>query len=184
MSRLKPPIGSEDHMTGPRIAPVSLVEYGDFECGFCGEAFPIVQALLEHLDDQVRFAFRHFPLVQAHPHAALAAQAAEAAAAQGQFWEMHDRLFEHQDALSMMDLVGHATALDLDVDRFLRDLSEDRYSERVARDFHSGVRSGVNGTPTFFIDEVLYDGSWDVASLLGALTSTARSKAGEPSAQR
>jgi protein-disulfide isomerase len=157
---LTPPVSEADHSAGPDDAPVTLVEYGDYECPYCGMAHPVVKRAQRELKNQLRFVFRNFPLAEAHPHARLAAQAAEAAGAQGKFWEMHDMLFEHQDALEVEDLVGYATALGLDTQKFTRDLADGTYAKRVRDDFRSGVKSGVNGTPTFFINGARYDGSW------------------------
>jgi len=127
------------------------------------------------LPDKVRASFRHFPLSQVHPRALLAAEAAEAAAAQGKFWEMHDTLYAHQNALEPIDLITHARNLGLDTLRFAHDLGQGAYSERIRRDFRSGVRSGVNGTPTFFINEERFDGSWDEDSLIAAIASVIES---------
>jgi protein-disulfide isomerase len=167
--KLKPPVGANDHVQGPAKAPVTLVEYGDYECPYCGEAYPIVKALQERLGDQVRFVFRNFPLSEAHPHAEHAAEAAEAAGAQGKFWEMHDLLYENQDALEDEDLVRYAKAQRLDVPRFVKDMEAHHHAERVRADFSSGVRSGVNGTPTFFINGARHDGPFDLGSLLAAI---------------
>ena len=169
MATLKPPVGPRDHMQGPPDAPVTLVEYGDYECPFCGAAYPIVKAIQARLGDQLCFVFRNFPLTEAHPHAEDAAEAAEAAGGQGKFWPMHDMLYENQDALEPEDLVQYARALRLDLPRFVRELSEHVWAERVREDFRSGVRSGVNGTPTFFINGVRHDGGYDMASLLAAI---------------
>jgi protein-disulfide isomerase len=172
---LTPPVSAQDHTAGPDDAPVTLVEYGDFECPYCGMAHPIVQAAQRELGSQLRFVFRHFPLAEAHPHARLAAQAAEAAGAQGRFWEMHDTLFEHQDALDVEDLVGYAESLGLDSAQFARDLESGTYAKKVRDDFRSGVRSGVNGTPTFFVNGTRYDGSWaNENAFIGALRDAAR----------
>jgi protein-disulfide isomerase len=169
MSKLRPPVGPEDHAQGSADAPVTLVEYGDYECPHCGHAHPIVKSVLRRLARKVRFVFRNFPLGQIHPHAVEAAEAAEAAGLQGEFWPMHDRLFEHQNALERKDLEHHAKQLGLDGARFARDLDDGAIEERVRSDFASGVRSGVNGTPTFFIDGVRFDESWDEDSLYEAL---------------
>ena len=166
---LKPPVGPKDHVQGPADAPVTVVEFGDYECPYCGEAYPVVKALQERLGDQICFVFRNFPLAQAHPHAEEAAEAAEAAASQGKFWEMHDMLYENQDALEPEDLVRYARALDLDLPRFVREMGDHLYAERVREDFRSGVRSGVNGTPTFFINGVRHNGPFDLVSLLAAI---------------
>jgi protein-disulfide isomerase len=157
---LTPPVSAQDHVAGPDDAPVTLVEYGDYECPYCGMAYPVVKKARRELGSQMRFVYRHFPLAEAHPHARIAAQAAEAAGAQGKFWEMHDTLFEHQQALDVEDLIGYAKSLGLDVVRFARDLESGTYAKRVRDDFRSGVRSGVNGTPSFFVNGVRYDGSW------------------------
>ena len=168
-AKLKPPVGANDHVQGSAKAPVTLVEYGDYECPYCGEAYSVVKELQKRLGDQMRFVFRNFPLAQAHPHAEHAAEAAEAAAAQGKFWEMHDMLYENQDALEDEDLVRYARALHLDVPRFVKEMEAGTYTERVREDFRSGVRSGVNGTPTFFINGARHDGPFDLASLLAAI---------------
>ena len=169
IAKLKPPVGASDHAQGSAKAPVTLVEYGDYECPYCGQAYPIVKALQKRLGDQVRLVFRNFPLGEMHPHAEHAAEAAEAAGAQGKFWEMHDLLYENQDALDDGDLAQYATALGLDVPRFIREMSEHSHAARVREDFRSGVRSGVNGTPTFFINGVRHDGPFDLRSLLAAI---------------
>jgi protein-disulfide isomerase len=170
MSGLVPELSERDHVEGSLEAPLQLVEYGDYECPFCGEAYSVVKALAKALGERLCFAFRNFPLATTHPHAMLAAEAAEAAAAQGQFWPMHDRLYDHQRALTLRQLVGHARALGLDVTAFERDLRQHRFNTRVRADFRSGLRSGVNGTPTFFINGVRHDGGDDYDSLLAALT--------------
>jgi protein-disulfide isomerase len=157
---LSPQVSERDHVAGNEDAPVTLVEYGDFECPYCGMAHPIVKAARNDLKSDLRFVFRHFPLAESHPHARLAAQAAEAAAAQGHFWEMHDMLFEHQDSLESEDLLGYAKSIGLDVARFTSELKAGTYEKRVRDDFRSGVKSGVNGTPTFFVNGTRYDGSW------------------------
>jgi len=173
MSRLRLPVGADDHALGPADAPVTLVEYGDYECPHCGAAHPIVKRVLRRLGRSVRFVFRNFPLGEMHPHAVQAAEAAEAAGLQGEFWKMHDRLFEHQNALETADLVAHAKHLGLDAARFARDLDSPALKQRVRSDFDSGMRSGVNGTPTFFIDGVRFDASWDEDSLFEALRGAA-----------
>jgi protein-disulfide isomerase len=167
--RLTLPVSERDHIRGPTTALVTLVEYGDYECPYCGEAFQVVEELQRALGDRLRFVFRHFPLAQVHPHAQDAAEAAEAAAAQGKFWEMHDTLYTHQNALDEAHLVKYAVSLGVDPMLVLRALAEDAYLDRVREDFISGARSGVNGTPTFFIQGTRYDGRYDFASLRGAL---------------
>jgi len=165
---LTPPVGTDDHVQGPSAAPVTLVEYGDYECPFCKQAHGIVKAVQRHMGGNLRFVFRHFPLTQIHPHAGRAAEAAEAAGAQGAFWEFHDMLFEHQDALEDHALVSYASALGLNVEQFVRELGDGTYAPRVRDHFMSGVRSGVNGTPCFFFNGRRHDTSWDVASLIAA----------------
>jgi protein-disulfide isomerase len=159
-----------DHVRGPRTAPVTLVEYGDFECPYCGQAYPVVKELEARMGERLRVVFRHFPLTEVHPHAAHAAEAAEAAGAQRRFWQMHDLLYERQDALEDADLIGYASELGLDLDRFQVELAQGMHRARVREDFMSGVRSGVNGTPTFFINGRRHDGAWDLESLAEAVT--------------
>jgi protein-disulfide isomerase len=158
--RLTPPVGDDDHVAGPPNAPVTLVEYGDFECPYCGQAYPIVKDIERRLGPQLRFVYRHFPLKESHPHAQHAAAAAEAAGAEGKFWAMHNMLFEHQRRLADRDLVRYAGAIGLDAEQVARDLELDTYAGRVREQFRSGVRSGVNGTPTFFINGERFDGNW------------------------
>ena len=167
------PVGQRDHITGPETAAVTLVEYGDYACPHCGRAYPIVKQIRQRMGPEMRFVFRNFPLRESHPHAQHAAEAAEAAAAQGKFWEMHDRLFERQFALDDENLIEYAEDLALDVARFRRDLAGHVYEPRVREDFRSGVASGVNGTPTFFINGRRYDDSWEVETLLAALQRAA-----------
>jgi protein-disulfide isomerase len=174
---LSVPVNQRDHVRGPETAPVTLVEYGDFECPYCAAAHVILKEVQATMGDQLRLVFRHFPLTQIHPHAEPAAEASEAAGAQGQFWEMHDLLYENQPRLDPPHLLMYAEELGLDVERFARELEEGAYRERVRGDFLSGVRSGVNGTPAFFINGVRYDGSWDIEPLVEALE---RSVAGNP----
>jgi protein-disulfide isomerase len=171
ISRLALPIGGRDHMVGPPDAPAALVEYGDYQCPHCGMAHPVVKTILRHLGRNVCFAFRHFPLAEIHPYALPAAEAAEAAGAQGKFWEMHDLLYENQRALEDRDLLRYAEALDLDLTRFVTELAEHTWEPRVREDFMTGVRSGVNGTPTFFVNGVRHDGPWDAETLIDALTA-------------
>ena len=162
-----------DHVQGPAGAPVTLVQYGDFECPYCGEAYPIIKAVQARMGDRLRFVFRNFPISTSHPHAEHAAEAAEAAGASGKFWEMHDLLYEHQKHLGDADLHDYAEQLGLDTTRFDREMSQHLYQPRVHEDFMSGVRSGVNGTPTFHINGVRYDGSYSAEVLLAALERAA-----------
>jgi protein-disulfide isomerase len=158
-----------DYIQGPGDAAVTLVEYGDYECPYCGAAYPIVKRIQRKMGDQLRFVFRNFPITTSHPHADAAAETAEAAAAQGRFWEMHDRLFENQRRLTGPDLRSYAEAIGLDLERFDDELAQHAYAARVREDFMSGVRSGVNGTPTFFINGVRHDDSFDYETLLEAI---------------
>jgi Na+/H+ antiporter NhaA len=155
----------EDHIRGPDDAPVTLVEYGDFECPYCGRAEPAVRELLNMHGDEVRYVFRQLPLNDVHPHAQLAAEASEAAAAQGKFWEMHDLLFDHQDALTGRAILGYAEDLGLDIDRFRNEMRRQEYAPRVARDVESAELSGVSGTPTFFINGQRHHGAYDIDTL-------------------
>jgi protein-disulfide isomerase len=154
-----------DHVRGPADAPLTLVEYADFECPFCGRATGVVRELRERFCDDLRYVFRHLPLADVHPHAELAAQAAEAAAAQGRFWELHDMLFAHQDELEYADLLGYAGALGLDVERFARDLEDGRHAARVQEDVASAEAGGARGTPTFFVGDRRHVGPYDADAL-------------------
>jgi protein-disulfide isomerase len=166
------PVGPGDHIQGPETAPVTLVEYGDYQCPYCAKAYVIVKLIQTQLGPRLRFVFRNFPLSQVHPQAELAAEAAEAAGAQDKFWKMHDALYENQPVLSP-ELIGVlAEELKLEMERFEKDLASRRFRERVKRDFMGGVRSGVAGTPTFFINGERYDGDWDESSLVNALQAT------------
>jgi protein-disulfide isomerase len=167
--QLTEPVSARDHVRGPHHAAVSLVEYGDFECPYCRAAEPIVAGLIEALGDQLSVTFRHFPQRDVHPHAQHAAEVAEAAAAQGQFWEMHETLFANQDALDDDSLLKYAAALALDVDRVRAELAGKTHTPRVAQDLDSGLHSGVNGTPTFFIDGIRFDGSVALRNMLAAI---------------
>jgi protein-disulfide isomerase len=172
---LTPDVNHSDHVDGPANAPVTLVQYGDFECPYCGAAYPIVKELGRRFGEQIRFVFRHFPLSEAHPHAEHAAEAAEAVAELGgedDFWVMHDMLYENQDALEDEDLVGYATEVGVDGNAVARALDAGTYRTRVRADFKSGIRSGVNGTPSFFINGVRFDGEWsDVEEFAEAIQS-------------
>ena len=180
MSRatLQPPVSERDHAQGSATALVTLVEYGDYECPHCGRAYPIIRAVQRQLGERLRFVFRNFPLTEAHPHAPHAAEAAESVAAHGgaeAFWRMHDLLYEQQRAgLDDAALGRLATQAGVEAATVQADLEVERRVERVQDDFMSGVRSGVNGTPTFFIDGVRYDGSWEEEPLVSALERAAR----------
>ena len=171
---LSMPVAEErDHVQGPADAAVTLVEYGDYECPYCGAAYPMIKQAQAEMADGLRFVFRNFPITTSHPHAEEAAEAAEAAASQGRFWEMHDLLYENQTRLREQDLRGYAAKLRLDVELFDKELAEHAHAGRVREDVMSGVRSGVNGTPTFFIDGLRYDGSYELEALLQALRAAA-----------
>lgn len=174
---LTPPIGPEDHAHGPADAPITLVEYGDYECPHCGRAYRVLQQVLRELGD-VRFVFRNFPLNEAHPHAQLAAEAAESVAARGgedAFWAMHDLIYENQDALQPDDLIEYAGAVDVNPADVADDLASGAFRDRVRGDFRSGVRSGVNGTPTFFVNGRRFEGDWsDPDAFVAALQNVAR----------
>jgi protein-disulfide isomerase len=182
--RLTVPVGLRDHVQGSGSAPVTLLEYGDYECPYCGAAYPIVKELQKRLGSELRFVFRNFPLANMHPHATLAAEAAEVVGAEGKFWEMHDSLYEHQTALTEADLAGYARKLGVDTAKFTTELRRPVYAERVREDFASGVRSGVNGTPTFYINEVRHNGSYELEELLEALGHARSSGAGDKGARR
>ena len=164
------PIPDRDHIQGPIDSPIKLLEYGDYECPYCGEAYAVVKTIQKRLGSRLCFAFRNFPLVNSHPHAQHAAEAAEAAGAQGRFWEMHDSLYENQDALEDENLIEYASALGLTTERLIKELEAGTYAARVRQDFRSGARQGVNGTPSFFINGLRHDGGYDVEELLAALT--------------
>src|SRR5262245_28450695 len=167
------PTADRDHIQGRIEAPIILLEYGDYECPYCGKAYPVVKELQRRLGDRLCFAFRNFPLVNSHPHAEHAAEAAEAAGAQGRFWEMHDLLFENQDALEDEDLLHYASTLGLDAQQLEREVLTGAHSARIREDFRSGARSDVNGTPSFFINGVRYDVTGSVDEFLAALTRVA-----------
>src|SRR6185436_4409346 len=175
-----------DHIRGNLDAPVTLLEYGDFECPYCGHAAPTIAMLLESFPDDLRYVWRHLPLTDVHPNGQMAAEAAEAAGAQGRFWDMHDRLLEHQDELAPIDLYGHATALGLDLDRFKEDVWKRRFAARVAEDVQSADASGVSGTPTFFINGRRHYGVYDIDTLRQALKNAARAprRSGTPVGSR
>ena len=173
---LHAPVTERDHAQGPASAAVTLVEYGDYECPHCGRAYPIVKELQRRFGPKLRFVFRNFPLREIHPHAAHAAEAAEAAASQGLFWEMHDALFEHQNALDDLHLIQYAVDIGADDQRLREELASHTHASRVRDDFMTGVRSGVNGTPTFFINGIRHDYSWDIATLTEALNESAASR--------
>lgn len=170
------PVGERDHIRGRADAPITLVEYGDYQCGYCATAHPVINELRRRLGDRLRVVFRNFPCPDQHPHAQHAAEAAEAAGTQGKFWEMHDLLFEHfkhQPTLDDADLTGYAVDLGLDLERFERGLAEHVYARRVREDLDGGLRSGVSRTPTFFINGVRHGGFFSAPALLAAVECAA-----------
>ena len=169
MATLKTPINKSDHIRGPKTAPITLVEYGDYQCPHCGMAHPIVNQVQAYFRDSLRFVFRHFPLTEVHPLAGIAAESAEYAGAAGLFWEMHDALFENQSILSISTIFMIADQLRLPEVLLRNALETGQYKSKVRSDFMGGVRSGVNGTPAFFINGVRHDGSYDFASLVSAI---------------
>ncbi len=164
-AHLKIPVSKEDHAEGPEDAPLVLVEYGDYQCPHCGRAYPIVKRLQKALHGKLKFVFRNFPLSEMHPDALNAAKVAEASALQGKFWEMHDLLYENQGALDVESLGDYAGKLGL------KAVVDSGIEERIETDFEGGVRSGVNGTPTFFVNGARYDGDWSYGPFLKALQS-------------
>jgi len=156
LTRLAVPVGADDHVRGPADAPVTLVEYGDFECPYCGIAFPVVKGIEKHYAGKLRFVFRSFPLAQ-HPHAQAAAEAAEFAADHGKFWDLHDLLFEHQRALDVPHLLGYARELGLDADALAVALRERTYAAVIEEVKEGGEESGIPGTPAFFLNGVLFE---------------------------
>jgi formate-nitrite transporter family protein len=173
MSGLTPPVSERDHAVGPADARVTLVEYGDYECPYCGALHPVIEAARKAFGGNLRFVFRHFPLRASHPHALAAAKAAEAAGEQGRFWEMHHRLYQQQTHLEDGDLLEHARAVGLDLARFERELAARAHEVRIREDLASAARSGVGGTPSLFINGELYQGSLDRDDVFAALARAA-----------
>lgn len=169
LSQLLLPIQPDDHVEGSPDARYTLVEYGDYECSACGRLFLTIRQLHAQFGGEVRLVFRHYPLSGIHPHAEQAAEAAEAAAEQGRFWEMHDLLFEHQTALRTKDLYKYSDRLGLDSKRFRAELKERTYEDKVREDFRRGVANGVYGTPGLFINGIRHNGELDLASILNKL---------------
>jgi len=169
MATLKVPITAEDHTQGPENAEVTLVEYGDYECPYCGQAYPVVQQVQKQFGKRLRLVFRNFPLSEMHPRAEAAAEVAEFAAAQGKFWEMHDKLYENQGRLGEALYLDLAARLKLSTTALRQALEQRTFEARVRADFQGGVRSGVNGTPTFFINGHRHDGSFDFEALVSAV---------------
>jgi protein-disulfide isomerase len=166
---LTQPVSARDHAEGPADAPLTLVEYGDYQCPYCEAAYPVVKRIQKVFGKKLRFVFRNFPLTQAHPYALTAAETAEAAALQDKFWEMHDLLFEQQALLDPEIIPTWAQSLGLDLEKLGNDISQGVVEKRIQEDRQSGIRSGVNGTPTFFVNGTRHDGPPDYGSLLAAL---------------
>ncbi len=164
-------VSAQDHADGPASAPLTLVEYGDYECPYCGEAYPILKQVKAQIGDRLRFVFRNFPLTDSHPYAFVAAEAAEAAAGQGQFWAMHDKLYENQSDLGGDALLKYARQIGLDVGLFTKEVNNRTYAQRIEEDFQSGLDSGVNGTPMLFINGQRYDGERSLAAIVYAVES-------------
>lgn len=162
---------NRDHIQGPDTADITLVEYGDYECPYCGQAYSIIKQIQDYFGDSLRFVFRNFPLTQVHPHAQRAAEAAEEAGVQNKFWKMHDYLYEHQQALDDNHLEKYAKMIGLNLERFDEDMKNHVHLPRIREDFLNGVQSGVNGTPSFYINGTRYNGSWDFDTLMQILTS-------------
>jgi protein-disulfide isomerase len=177
MSKLTAPISPQDHSQGKTNAPWTLVEYGDYQCPSCGDAYAIVKQLQQHFGDQLRFVFRNFPL-EMHPYAEHAAEAAEFAAAHGKFWEMHDLLFDNQANLKDATLLKLAVKLRLASDHLVHALKQGTYAPRVQTDLSSGIASGVNGTPTFYINGQRHDGDYDLDSMIQAIQGATKMKSG------
>lgn len=168
--KLKNVVTERDHISGATDAPVTLLEYGNFECIHCGRAYPIIKEVQRLLGDNLRFVFRHFPIVRTHPHSLRAAEASESAGTQGKFWEMHDQLFSHQAELEDQYLSRYARRIGLDVDRFARDMSEHTFLKQIEADYNRSLfDEHVTGTPTFYINEGSYTGATDLESLLVAI---------------
>lgn len=177
---LTPPVSARDHAQGPESAPLTLVEYGDYQCPFCGAAFPVVKRVQKRLGEDLRFVFRNFPLTRSHPYAEAAAETAEAAGLLGKFWPMHDVIFENQASLSPESLILWARRLGLEDQELAAAFGRAEIIQRIKEDRMSGLRSGVNGTPAFYINGARYDGPHGEESLLEALESARR----EPRAAR
>ena len=178
MAHLKPPVSANDHFQGSEHAAITLVEYGDYQCPHCGHAYPLLKQVQQHFGTQLRFVFRNFPLENVHPFAVPAAIATEAAAKQDKFWEMHDVIFEHQNDLHGNSFMHFAQQLGLDVTQFREDSENETIFQKVESDFESGIKSGVNGTPSLFINGIKYDGMVDVPELIMAINAAHVAAAG------
>ena len=176
ISQLVVPVTDRDHIRGPADAPVTLVEYGDFECPHCGRAHAILELIEQQWGHLYRLVYRHFPMTQVHPHSEAAAEISEAAATQNLFWEMHDLLFANQHALESPDLIRYGESLGIDGGWLVQALTAGIFQRRVREDFLGGVRSGVNGTPTFFVDGRRHDGPIDLFAMTAAIEDAAKHK--------
>jgi len=165
------PVSDADHIEGNADAEVTLVEYGDYECSYCGAAYPVIKHIQRKMGKQLRFVFRNFPLANMHPFAEISAEAAEAASTQGKFWQMHDVLYENQDSLSEEMIFALAQKIGLDMEVFTKDIKSQKYRPKIKKDFMGGVKSGVNGTPTLFINGERFDQNFDGELLLETLKS-------------
>jgi len=185
LPRLKLPVGERDHIQGSPEAKVTLVEFGDYQCPYCGEAYGIVKSVQEKYKEDLRFVFRNFPLTEVHPHAEVGAEIAEASAAQGKFWEMHDFVYEHQSHLSKIDffLEYAEKSLELDAKRMGEEIANHQYLPRIREDFSTGVRSGVNGTPTFFINDFRHNGDYQFETFVVAIDPILENPVAKPSAK-
>ncbi|MER7456328.1 thioredoxin domain-containing protein [Micromonospora sp. NPDC126480] len=172
-ARLRTPVTGADHVRGPADAPVTIVEYGDFQCRFCGAAYANIAELLRQRAETVRLVYRHFPIANVHPYAESAAEATEAAAVRGRFWDLHDWLYEHQDQLDPVHLSLGVEQLGLPADEVGAEVGRQAHGDRVRRDFVGGIRSGVDATPTLFVNDVRHDGGYDLADLLAAVDAAA-----------
>jgi len=178
-----PQVTQDDHVRGPAGAPVTVLEYGDFECPYCRGAFRDVRLLVDQHPAEIRFVFRNFPIPELHPHAEQAAQAAEAAAAQGSYWEMHDLLLHPYSHLDADSLVTYAEIIGLDIPRFRQDLTDRAYTARITRDIEEGVRNGVNATPKFYVDGQRVDGKVpleNLVTMVDSAVSAARRRSAQP----
>lgn len=173
-NHLKPAVSNQDHIQGPSVASIEIVEYGDYQCPHCGAAYPVIREIQKKFGDQIRFVYRNFPLSESHEFAMPAAVASEAAALQNKFWEMHDIIFENQDSLSNEGLFKMASEAGLDIEKFKEDIQKPELEQKVESDFESGIRSGVNGTPSFFVNGTKFDG--DAQDLMDMLTENSRAK--------
>lgn len=176
MSTLKNPVTDKDHIQGNEGAPITLVEYGDYECPYCGAAHTIVKEIQKHFGDKLRFVFRNFPLVESHPHAGVAAITAEFAASHQKFWEMHDLLYENQENLELPDLIKYAESLKLPIPDLKKAIENEMFADKIKNDFMGGVRSGVNGTPTFFINGVRHNDSFEYEVLSATIEEALKGK--------